>query len=159
MIEELIDSLENDEQAVLMHPVTSQSLSATQGFFLKKELSGLPDDYIEFLHLTNGLVYGYISLYGTNAVEEERMLDLVTANEKFLEEYDDKKLLLLGHNRSSLLVYNRETELYEIVDQEELEMVDEFEDFEEMLSEFFEGDGSFARDEDDDYMFEDDYED
>ncbi len=159
MIEDLLESLESEDDVILMHPVTSQSLSATQGFLLKKKAARLPDDYIEFLHLSNGLIYRNIYFYGTSEVEEERMPDMITANEDFISEYDSKHLVLVGNDRHNLFVYNSETKMYEIVEKEDLEVVEEFEDLEDMMSEFFDNDSSFMREDDDEYMFEDDYED
>ncbi len=159
MLEELIDNLENDEDVVLLHPVSSQSLSAAQAFLLKKGITRLPDDYIEFLHLSNGISYKNMSFYGTNAVEEERMPDLVSANDKFFSHYNSKHLVLLGSDKHNYFVYNEEINMYEIIEKEDLEQVEEFEEFEDILSEFFENDSSFLREDDDDYGFEDDYED
>ncbi len=159
MIEDLIESLENDEDVILMHPVNSQSLSAAQSFLMKSEMPKLPDDYVDFLHITNGLVYRGVIFYGTSAVEEEKMPDMVSANQEFMENYESRDLVVIGNDRHTLFVYNRETDMYEIVDKEDLDLIDEFEEFIDLISEFFEGDNGSMREDDDDYMFEDDYED
>ncbi len=159
MIEELIENLENDEDAVLMHPVTSQSLASTQGSLIKNGGNKLPDDYIEFLHITNGLIFRRNFFYGTNAIEEERLPDIVSANNDFSEEYEADEYLVIGNDRYSFFVYNLETKMYEVVEKEDLEMIEEFEDFSELLMEFCDGENSSYHDDEDDFMFEDDYED
>ena len=158
MLSSIMENLENQDAAILMYPVNSQSLSRVQKGLKDEGFPLIPKEYLDFLHLTNGLIYDETFFYGTEEIEEERLVGILEANRDFFSGDKEHNILVIGTHNGDTLIYNSIKDIYEILDRNSGETIEEFETLLDMVSEFCDDDSYFydeELDELDDLGFED----
>jgi hypothetical protein len=137
--EEIIDIVNEDSGAMIPRPAGEEDISQCQEGLAELGLEPLPQGYIEFLKLNNGLAWNGIEFYSTDQVVEAdnpngyRLMDLVTMNDDFNDRYELDEKVLLGRMDEDYFTYNIETGKYEILELETREMWEEFDTFEALF--------------------------
>lgn len=105
---------------------------------------GLPNDYIEFLHHTNGLSYDGRSICGVYDEEflteypRKKSMDIIRFNSSFRDMTDITDYILLGKSSIDCIVYNTSEKKYQILSNGTMESFGTFDSFIELLYAFFE---------------------
>ena len=105
---------------------------------------GLPKDYIEFLHCTNGLSYDGHSIFGVYDEEflaeypRKKSMDIIRSNSSFRDMTDITDYILLGKSSIDHIVYNISEKKYQILSNGTMERFGSFDSFIELLYSFYE---------------------
>ena len=105
---------------------------------------GLPKDYIEFLHCTNGLSYNGRSIFGVYDEEflaeypRKKSMDITRSNSSFRDMTDITDYILLGRSSIDHIVYNISEKKYQILSNGTMECFGSFDSFIELLYSFYE---------------------
>ncbi len=99
--------------------------------------SDIPEDYIDFLHTTNGIYWAGIEFFGTKQTEEKTtgyaITDIKTQNELYQALNPQSTCVFVGRSDDDNFVYNSETKEYEIKDEFSGEIFKSFKTFEELF--------------------------
>lgn len=99
----------------------------------------LPEGYIEFLHMINGLDDNGLVIYCIDdfIIQEknnQKVDGYIETNEIWYENEDQKKYMFFGDGNISWYCYDTEINKYVELDKPSGELVEEFDTFEEMIS-------------------------
>lgn len=119
-------------------PISRKELNKLNSDILVNYCIPLPDDFIEFLNITNGLEFNGLIIFGSKniTVADPFKSELLEANITFheVESYDLRKLLLIGETSSSVLTYDHNSNSYQLRDRIALDRLEEFSTFKELLA-------------------------
>jgi hypothetical protein len=137
MIDEILESLKEEESAMIAPPASEKALDNCQKRLAEKGILLLPVQYLDFLKKTNGLAYGVV-FFGTDpfplSQNEDILQDIVSANEHFLEGKSYlNHWILLGETFDEAYIFNTKKERYEIVERLGHGVIDSFETFDELF--------------------------
>ena len=95
----------------------------------------LPSEYQNFLKETNGLYWGGLEFFGTDAVQKDTgcITDLATQNKFYQKLNKTKSPLFLGRSDEENFLYDVSTRKYLIVDEFSKEVAKTFSLFEQMF--------------------------
>ena len=139
IIDEIVDILNEDDGAMIPRPASEKDLSQCKEDLVELSLEPLPQGYIDFLKKNNGLAWNGIEFYSTDQVVEAsnpdgyKLMDLVTMNDDFNDQYELDEKVLLGRADDDYYTYNIETKKYEILEFSSCEVMDEFDTFEDLF--------------------------
>ena len=110
---------------------TEADIVSEQESLKNNGIAQIPQAYIDFLHLSNGLIYNGAMLFGIYS-SEENLLNITTLN---LEIHHPlcHDLILLGQNEMDYLGYNQKWKVYQIIDKDDFEVLDEYQNCIEAL--------------------------
>jgi len=135
IIDEIIDVLDEDQGAMIPRPATDDDIIQCQTDLVDLYLEPLPQGYIDFLMKCNGLAWNGIEFYSTYQVSEADnpssfiLMDLVTMNNDFNNQYELDEKVLLGRADEEYYTYNIETQKYEILEFGSSEALEEYDTF------------------------------
>lgn len=147
MLTELLDQLRDDDAALIVESATSGELAQCQKDLAEAEFPTMPDGFVDFLHLCNGFAWNGVEFFSTYEIEVEPdedeadddddpyvLPDIVTANEDFVDDYDELPgKLLIGRSDEEFYLYDFESGLYQVLDRTGLDELESFETFEELF--------------------------
>ena len=122
LIEEIIDILNEDESSMIPRPATDEDIALCNKDLDELGLLTLPEEYVAFLKLNNGLAWNGIEFYSTDQVVEAdnpdgyKLMDLVTMNDDFNDRYELDECLLIGRADEDYYTYNTKKKVYEVRD-------------------------------------------
>ncbi|MBE6450043.1 MAG: SMI1/KNR4 family protein [Alphaproteobacteria bacterium] len=123
MLTSLLDKLYK-AQARMFKPVSEKDLRALRMSMAKEKMPALPSDYLQFLGLTDGLMYNGLRFFG--AIEHDRGLlaytypDLLSINRDFRQLNRRQDILILGEKDEDWLVYSPKMKTYQLMDKMDL---------------------------------------
>ncbi len=135
----IIDILKEDHGAMIPRPASDQDIATCQKDLVDIALEPIPQAYVDFLKMNNGLAWNGIEFYSTDQVVETAnpdgycLMDLVTMNDDFNDRYELDEKVLLGCQDEEYFTYNIETEKYEILERESREIWEEFDTFDDLF--------------------------
>ncbi|MDR0982477.1 MAG: YrhA family protein [Culturomica sp.] len=140
---EFIKYLRSDDSKFMPPPATQKDILVASTALRTMHLPVFPQDYAEFLKLSNGFAFNGVEIYGTEQFKKDDsnyiLPDLITVNNDLNSRYElllDKYLFWLGRVDEDLYVYNPETSKYEVRSLEDIESSwDEYDTFEEFFME------------------------
>ena len=100
----------------------SEALITAQKILFNMGLPSIPQTYADFLKQYNGLKANGAYLFGATVDND---LDIVDLNEQMTK---PDGTLLLGYNDFDLLVFNFANKQYQIVDREDMEVLDSYQE-------------------------------
>lgn len=100
----------------------SEALITAQKILFNMGLPSIPQTYADFLKQYNGLKANGAYLFGATVDND---LDIVDLNEQMPK---PDGTLLLGYNDFDLLVFNFANKQYQIVDREDMEVLDSYQE-------------------------------
>ena len=123
MLTSLLDKLYK-AQARMFKPVAEKDLRALRMTMAKEKMPALPSDYLQFLSLTDGLMYNGLRFFG--ASDHDRGLlaytypSLLTINQEFRGLNRRQDVLILGEKDEDWLVYSPKMKTYQLMDKMDL---------------------------------------
>ena len=123
MLTKLLDKLYN-AHARVFKPVGEENLRALRMKMAKEKLPALPPDYIQFLTLTDGLMYNGLRFFGVKEHDREMLSytypSLLSVNQDFIQRKRRKDILIIGEKDEDWLVYLPKQKAYQLVDKLDL---------------------------------------
>jgi len=139
IIDEIIEILNEDNGAMIPRPASKDDITQCQKMLVDIGLEPLPQGYIDFLKKNNGLAWNGIIFYSTDqvsAVDDPhgfKIMDLYTMNDEFNNRFELDEKVLLGIADDDYYTYNIETKKYEILEFTSRELMEEFDNFEDLF--------------------------
>jgi len=134
---DILKALDLDDSAMICKPVTNSEVEQCQMDLKEMALESIPNGYIDFLKLSNGFSWNGIEFYSTYRVTDPEtnymLLDIVSANDEFNDLYQLDHLVLLGKEDEDYYAYNISNGLYEILERESRQAMEEFKTFDELF--------------------------
>ncbi|QSR86603.1 SMI1/KNR4 family protein [Candidatus Methylacidiphilum infernorum] len=96
----------------------------------------IPDDYLEFLKVSDGLAHNGVVFFSTDHEKEEFQVipGLISENLSIGTFDQNKDYLILGYSNLFWYAYHFPTQKYLALDEEDLQEVVEFKDFDDMMT-------------------------
>jgi hypothetical protein len=138
-IDTLLNAVSSDENTMLVGPASLEDIALCQDDMTEMRHPLIPQEYIDFLLKLNGFSWDGVEFFGTDLVihtETDYTLDdIVSANIEFIIKNDAlTHCVLLGRADDDLYVYNTKNKLYEILDIDGCDVMEEFETFNAMFN-------------------------
>ena len=110
----------------------------TKNFSEKFKVSSLPKQYLNFLHIVNGLEFNGLNIYGvvkelSNIKSEKSIEGIMEMNEIWHENAEMRKYIFFGDADISWYCYDMNENVYVELDKPSGMIVDSFDDFDSML--------------------------
>lgn len=142
MIKELFEQYKEFKGCILFAPAISADLILVNKHLIQNGFSALPNEYKEFLKLTDGTTYNGIEFFGTkNHYRKSKNYtfpDLISSNLHY-DEYDFfKNKVIIGRISENILFYDEINDSYAIADRLTLRSRREVASFEELFRIFIE---------------------
>jgi len=116
-------------------PASNKDINKCQKELAQKGFPSIPDEYVQFLRICNGFLWG-LSFLGTkpfHSYSDYTYHDLVAANEDFIKYYKNfAQYLLIGEGHEKKFLYEPEKNLYRTWDYD-AGLWDDYETFEAMF--------------------------
>ena len=106
--------------------ITSISVIALQQFLRQNHFGALPAEFIEFLHFYNGIGHNGGAICGI--LDSKNINDISTINNTIIHPLH-QDLVFLGYDDFDLLAYNQKHNVYQIIDKDDFEVLEEYTDF------------------------------
>ncbi len=120
----LFEYLHKSRFAKISQPLATKDLILLQKHLAEQGFSQLPESFINILHISNGISYNTGDILGafpqTSAIK-----DLLSENIRLSH---DGNILILGKSEMDFFIYNSEKKVYQIVDRDDMEVLNEYED-------------------------------
>lgn len=111
-------------QAQIFKPSAEKDLQALRFQMAKDKMIPLPADYIQFLMLTDGLIYNGLRFFGVTSHEREKANysypSLLEINKDFYSRHRRNDVLIVGEKDEDLLIYSPKMKTYQIMDKMDL---------------------------------------
>lgn len=121
MIEEIYKTIRSKPGAITFPAAPETELSKVQNFLAARNFSILPEDYLKFLRLTDGLSYNGIELYGSQPyVREEKSYifpDLISINQAFSDYNFFARKVILGRTSENLIYFDQSPLCFALADR------------------------------------------
>lgn len=121
MIKPLYETICSHEGCVIFLPGSEEEIKNTNSFLNCYHFSEIPEDYQEFLMLSNGFICNGIELMGTltqQRLEKKYIFPDITQINKPYAQYDYfVGKLIIGRLSESLIVYDHKNNLYAVIDR------------------------------------------
>ena len=98
----------------------SEALIVAQKILVNNGMDFIPHSYSSFLKVYNGIKRDGAYLFGATIDDD---LDIVDKNKDMMK---PENSLLLGYNEFDLLIFNYAIKKYQIVDREDFDIIDEY---------------------------------
>ena len=123
MLTKMLDKLYN-AHARMFKPVSQTDLRSLRMSMAKEKMLPLPSDYLQFLSLTDGLMYNGLRFFGVQEHDRELLSytypSLLSVNKDFYSRNRRNDILILGEKDEDFLVYNPKTKTYQLMDKMDL---------------------------------------
>ena len=142
MYEQLLDQVAEEQRrfgSELQPPVTEEQLQRVVEDASRRLSVKLPNEYLHFLLVTNGLDWNGVVIYGAGpnpitAHPDRSIPDIVEMNQNYRDDQRFNDLLVLGSNGMDIYTYRISTDRYEIYDEVPHELTETFPTFDELMS-------------------------
>lgn len=105
---------------------TSISVIVLQQLLKQQGFADLPADFIEFLHNCNGIIRNGGVICGVHT--NKNIYDISSLNKSILHPLH-KDMIFLGYDDFDYLAYNQKHKVYQIIDKDDFEVLEEYNDF------------------------------
>ena len=123
LLTKMLDTLYK-AKACVFRPVPEKDLIELRMTMAKKGLPSIPAEYIQFLTLTDGLIYNGLLFFGVREHDREASVytypSLLSVNEDFQSCNRRKDILIIGEKDEDLIVYRIKEKVYQIMDKMDL---------------------------------------
>lgn len=121
--EQFIEQLKKDRYSRINQPLDTKQAILLQKELNDNEFATIPDSFMQILHVSNGISCNSSVVLGS--FEQDPLKDIVSQNIRF---DTDKNTLLLGISEMDLFVYKPQNKVYQIIDREDMEVLDEYDE-------------------------------
>jgi len=142
MYQDLLKRVAEEERQFgsTLQPPCTEAQIGTLVTRAKKELQATPpEDYLEFLKLTNGLDWNGVVVYSSETVSivkhpDRSIAGLVEMNLNYRDDARFSDLLVLGSSGMDIYTYRVSTEIYEVIDEVPHELIETLTTFDELMN-------------------------
>lgn len=138
----IIDILKRDI-AITFEPADIRSIKFANTMLSNHGFPSIPEEYSEFLKITNGLIWNGVELYGTKAFDRElkeySFPGIIDVNMDFMGFDALPKRLIVGRAPEELIVYSSEDKNWQCMDRIDFSVNTVYPYFKEILASFIEG--------------------
>lgn len=126
---------------IYLPPAKDAQIDFVSAMLKNDGFAPVPQDYIDFLKLTNGICSGILEFFGTEKIKRAdynyNFPNLIDANEIFKKSENPlmKNSVLLGYNLLNAIIYDNDEKLYKIVNRIFFTPVKSFITFKDVLNE------------------------
>lgn len=131
-MDSFLEKIKSTPYCVCEEPLEKIDILQYQKDLMKSNLPMLPQDFINLLHFANGISYNGAEIWAIFP-NGENFKDIKKENLNRKLEADDN-LLVLGTNDFDLIAYNKSENIYQIIDRQDNEVLDQSSNLAEMLS-------------------------
>ena len=123
LLTKLLDKLYN-AKARVFKPVPEKDLRALRMTMAKEKITPIPSDYLQFLTLTDGLMYNGLRFFGVK--DHDRGAagytypSLLSVNQDFRARNRRKDILIVGEKDEDLIIYYPKNKAYQLMDKIDL---------------------------------------
>ena len=121
---DFIEKLKENRFASLADPLPVKDIIYMQTDLLANGLPAVPTSFLDILHEANGISYMNADIFGIFP-QEDYIKDIVAEN---LRLDADENILVLGASEMDFLVYKPQKKVYQILDRDDLEVLEEYEE-------------------------------
>lgn len=129
--------ISNKKGVVIFEPSSLDDIKRMSARLKSGGFPEIPNDYADFLLLSNGFYYNGLSFFGslshTRKQKNYEFYSLWDFNINFLEYEFFKDKLLIGHISESFIIFDKSTQVYSLIDGINLCSQIEFSDFNDLL--------------------------
>ena len=129
--------------AVTFEPADERAIKFAGAMLTSHGVIPIPEEYIDFLKITDGLVWNGMELYGTKAYDRESkgysLPGIIDANMDFMGIDALAGKMILGRASEELLVYSGKDNRYQCVDRTDFMVTQVAPSFSELIYTFVEG--------------------
>ena len=97
----------------------------------------LPDDYIDFLKLSNGYKFKYLEIYGTKlqhlSDKDIYMESIVEKNKFYASNFKETGFVVIGKTKNHIMVYDTKDYKYKSIINESFDLFKTFDSFKSIL--------------------------
>lgn len=140
MIETKLKTFMNFQGCITFPSSADNDIIRVNKFLVEHDFSAIPEEYLHFLKLSNGLSYNGIEFFGTiNHYREEKKYtfpDLIATNMHYEGYAFFNNKIIIGRISENLMFYDKTTENYAIADRLTLRSRREVSTFDELLEIF-----------------------
>ncbi len=129
----LISKLSKNEDFVLGGMSNIRENISSRKHLVKSGIMPFPTDYLTFLKKINGVCSPSSRVFGIELEEKNSANDAIRQNEK-LNRHDKNKVVVLGYNMFDYLVFDNNTNYYQLRDKEDDAVIHIFNNFEDAVS-------------------------
>ena len=123
LLTKMLDDLYKAE-ACIFKPVTEKDLRELRMNLAKKSLPPIPSDYLQFLSLTDGLIYNGLQFFGVKEHNREVSIytypDILSVNEDFQKRNRRIDILIIGEKDEDFITYRPKEKVYQLMDRFDL---------------------------------------
>ena len=134
---ELLQQASNTPGGIVFSGATEEDLQKTNQLLCQNSFASLPEEYVSFLCLSDGLSYDGLELFGTkqhSRPQKNYIFDnIASINQSFIEFDFFVNKIIIGRMSEYLIVYNKTDKKYTIIDRVNLWTQTEFSTFVELL--------------------------
>lgn len=112
--------------------LTQALISQASQILAQHHIASIPSDYLHFLHFCNGLQYQDAWLLGI--FEEHTQINDICRFNLQISHPLSKDIIFLGFDEFDLLGYNQKWNGYQIIDKDDFEVLEEYQDLETALN-------------------------
>lgn len=111
--------------------IDTQRVILCQKDLVKNKIATLPESFVELLRHYNSIAHNGARIYGIMP-GKENFYDIVTEN-RHLNLPAKQERIILGADNFDYLAYNQNKRVYQIIDKEDLEVLEEYQQIEPAL--------------------------
>ena len=123
LLTKLLDKLYKAD-ACIINPVLEKDLRELRMIMARKSLPPIPSDYLQFLTLTDGLIYNGLHFFGVKNHNREASVytypSLLAINEDFQSRNRRKDVLIVGEKDEDFIIYRPKEKVYQLMDKMDL---------------------------------------
>ena len=128
----LLQRIKNKIHPSKEEPLTQGLISQASQILAHHHIASIPRDYLHFLHFCNGIQYQDAWLLGIFE-DHSRNNDICRFNLQISHPLS-KDIIFLGFDEFDLLGYNQQWNTYQIIDKDDFEVLEEYQDLETALN-------------------------
>ena len=107
--------------ACVFRPLSEKDLIDLRMVMAKKGLPPVPPDYLQFLTLTDGLIYNGLLFFGIKEHDRETSVytypSILSINEDFQKRNRRKDVLIIGEKDEDFIIYRPKEKVYQLMDR------------------------------------------
>lgn len=97
----------------------------------------LPDEYLDFLKLSNGYMYKFLEVYGTKlqhlSDKDRYMESIIEKNKFYTSSFKENGYVVIGKTKNHILVYDTKDYKYKSIINESFELYKKFDSFKSIV--------------------------
>ena len=133
-MENIIADIIKKQNTISFSKAKDVSITMTNALLSSIHIPTIPNDFTNFLKITNGIITNTYNLYGTENIKKSDLNynSIYEINEKQNNLFKDFKNLIIGETLLNIIIYNNKK--YQIIDNFTLQPLQEFNDFITLLT-------------------------